>query len=97
MTQNRPPLVRDTQNKVIGGVCSGIANYFGWDVSVVRIITALCLVFAGSPILIYLIMWAVIPSDVSVYGTRLATPEEAYQSGYQRGWQQGYQENHPEN
>lgn len=55
-------LYRDETNKVIGGVCSGIANYFGIDVVVIRVIF-LILLFTGVGILPYLILWIAVPSS----------------------------------
>jgi len=53
-------LYRDEQNKVLGGVCSGIANYFNIDPFVVRI---LWILLAGVNILAYLILWIAVPSS----------------------------------
>jgi phage shock protein PspC (stress-responsive transcriptional regulator) len=45
----------DKVNGKFMGVCAGIANYFGWDATVVRVIWALAVLLGfGSPILIYL-------------------------------------------
>ncbi len=52
-------LYRDEQNKVLGGVCSGIANYFGIEPLVVRI---LWFFLIGVNILGYLILWIAVPS-----------------------------------
>ena len=57
-TQKR--LYRDEQNKVLGGVCSGIANYFNIDPLVVRI---LWIFLIGINILGYLILWIAVPSS----------------------------------
>lgn len=62
-------LFRDPDNKVIGGVCSGIAAYLGWDVTAVRIVMialALPFILNGSLILngvvlAYIIAWIIIP------------------------------------
>jgi len=55
-------LTRTKNNAVLAGVCSGIAKYFGWDPVLVRILfVLLTLVGVGSPILIYLILWIVMP------------------------------------
>jgi phage shock protein PspC (stress-responsive transcriptional regulator) len=50
-------------DSVIGGVCAGIADYFGWDVSLTRLVyTLLTLCVGGFPgMLIYLILWWVAP------------------------------------
>jgi len=64
---NRPKrLYRDEQNKVLGGVCSGIANYFVIEPWVVRI---LWFFLIGINILAYLILWIAVPStSVKVVG-----------------------------
>ena len=62
-------LYRDPDNKVIGGVCSGIAAYFGWDVTIVRIILILLAlpIFTNGAfivkgiVLFYIIGWIIIP------------------------------------
>lgn len=55
-------LYKDPTNKMIGGVCAGLAEYFGVDVSLVRIIfAALALMAVGSPVVVYVILWIVLP------------------------------------
>ena len=62
-------LFRDPDNKVLGGVCSGIAAYFGWDVTIIRIlliILSLPIISGGTFIvkgffLFYIIAWIIIP------------------------------------
>ena len=55
-------LVR-SQNKMIAGVCAGIAEYFGWDVTLFRIVyvlvSILSVAFPG--IVVYLVCWVVMP------------------------------------
>lgn len=55
-------LQRDTRNKVIGGVCAGLANYFGMDASLLRLLLALMILFAGSGFWLYIILWIVMPA-----------------------------------
>jgi phage shock protein PspC (stress-responsive transcriptional regulator) len=55
-------LQRDTRNKVIGGVCAGLANYFGMDASLLRLLLALMVLFAGSGFWLYIILWIVMPA-----------------------------------
>ncbi|MCW3093409.1 MAG: PspC protein [Ferruginibacter sp.] len=64
-------LFRNENDKVIGGVCGGLAAYFGLDSIVVRIIFIL-LAFAGVGLLAYFILWIAVPSSASVEigGTR---------------------------
>jgi phage shock protein C len=52
-----------SNDRFLGGVCAGIAEYFNLDISLVRIAYALISVFsAGFPgLLVYIILWIVIP------------------------------------
>lgn len=54
-------LTRDMGNKMLGGVCSGVANYFGIDPTLVRIIWAILALGYGAGILAYIICWVIIP------------------------------------
>lgn len=62
----RKRLYRDTENRVLGGVCSGMSAYFNIDPVLLRILFVL-LVFlgAGISIVIYLIFWMVVPKAVT--------------------------------
>jgi len=49
------PFRLDKHNAKLMGVCGGIANYFGWDVSLIRIAFVLAALFGvGAPVLIYI-------------------------------------------
>lgn len=51
-----------SNNRMIAGVCSGVADYFGWDITLVRIIYVLLTFFtAFSGGIVYLILWLVMP------------------------------------
>ena len=52
-----------TKDSMIAGVCGGIAEYFGMDKSLVRIIFVLLVLAGFSGILLYLIMWLVVPVE----------------------------------
>ena len=56
-------LYRSTEQRVIAGVCGGIAEYFDIDVTIVRLIAVALLLPGGLPgLLPYIIMWIVVPS-----------------------------------
>jgi phage shock protein C len=61
------PLHRSTRNKVIAGVCGGIAETLGWDPTLVRILyVVLSIASAAFPgILVYIILWLVMPKAES--------------------------------
>ena len=56
-------LYKDHSDKKLCGVCSGIAKYFGIDPTLVRLLWALLVVFAGSGILAYIICAIVMPNE----------------------------------
>lgn len=59
----KPPqqLFRDQKRKILGGVCSGIANYFAIDAVWIRLLFGILAFAYGFTIIVYLIMWAVVP------------------------------------
>ncbi len=57
----RKRLMRDPDNKIIGGVAGGLAAYMGWDATLVRIALFLMLFFFGIVSLIYLLLWIILP------------------------------------
>lgn len=54
-------LYRSRQNRTLAGVCGGIAEYLGWDPTLVRVAWIILTLLGGSGILIYLIFWLVMP------------------------------------
>ena len=52
-----------SRNKMIAGVCAGIAEYFGWEVTLFRVVfvlvSILSVAFPG--ILVYIVLWVVMP------------------------------------
>lgn len=59
------PLRRSRKHRIIGGVCGGLADWLGWDVTLVRVLyVVLSIVSAGFPgILAYIILWFVMPEE----------------------------------
>ncbi|MDD5062955.1 MAG: PspC domain-containing protein [Candidatus Marinimicrobia bacterium] len=55
-------LYRSDQQKIVAGVCGGIAEYFEIDPVLIRLIWIVLIVFGGTGILAYLIAWIVIPT-----------------------------------
>lgn len=62
-TSNKKRMMRDSANEMIGGVASGMAAYFGMDSVWVRLAwILLTIVTSGFMILVYLVLWAVMPA-----------------------------------
>ena len=58
-------LYRSDKDKMIAGVCAGLGNYFGIEPILIRLIFILITLFGGGGVLIYLILWLIIPSESS--------------------------------
>lgn len=61
-TPTTPVLRRPRQGRVIAGVCAGLAQRFGWSTTIVRLLFVLSILLPGPQVIIYVIMWIVIPS-----------------------------------
>jgi phage shock protein C len=57
-------LARTRKGRMLAGVCAGIADYFGLDVTLVRVIVAVVSVITGGAgVLAYLAAWVIIPAE----------------------------------
>ncbi len=59
-------LFRSTDDRVLGGVSSGIASYFGVDVVVIRVVFVISIFLGGAGLLVYLILWIITPEAKSI-------------------------------
>ena len=60
--ENKKKLTRSQSNKMLAGVCGGLAEYFGLDASLIRIIYVLGTIFtAFAGVLVYIVLWIVMP------------------------------------
>ena len=58
-------LTRSRTNRVIGGVAGGIAAYTGLDSGIVRLITAVVVIFTGVGLVAYIAAWIILPEEGS--------------------------------
>lgn len=56
-------LKRSLTDKMLAGVCGGLAKYFEIDTTLIRLIFAFAAIFAGTGILAYLVMWIIVPKE----------------------------------
>jgi phage shock protein PspC (stress-responsive transcriptional regulator) len=56
-------LIRYSDDRVIAGVCSGVARYFGWQPRTIRLAWIVFTLMGGAGIALYLIFWLFMPSD----------------------------------
>jgi len=60
---SRPPLLRSSEDAVVGGVCAGVAEHLGMPPVVMRAVAVLLTVLGGGlGVVIYLVLWAVLPA-----------------------------------
>jgi phage shock protein PspC (stress-responsive transcriptional regulator) len=74
---NRDRVLRDPYDKVIGGVCSGLAHYFGIDPVIIRLIMVVLFLTVGIGFIAYIIAWIAIPAAKSreeLYNTNNGNP-----------------------
>ena len=85
----RGRLYRDETDKILGGVCSGLANYLRVDPTIVRLVFALISFGAGTGILLYILLWVILPSKslVNTSSTKrlYRNPEEKVIAGVASG------------
>ena len=58
---------RSSNDKMIAGVCGGLARYFNIDPSIVRLLFVLAVALGGASPLIYLVLWIVMPKEQAAY------------------------------
>ena len=56
-------LRRPRNGRLIGGVCAALADRFGWNVSLVRLLAVLSIFIPGPQIIFYVIAWVLIPGE----------------------------------
>ena len=63
MARSRRGLVRPRGGRWLGGVCAGIARRFGWSPGLVRVAFVVSCILPGPQVLLYVLLWILIPSD----------------------------------
>lgn len=59
----KEPLTRSATDKMIAGVCGGVARSFGLDASLVRILAVVLSLFFGVVLVVYVALWLVLPLE----------------------------------
>lgn len=55
-------LTRPQQGRVIAGVCAGLAERFGWNANLVRLLFLLSCLLPGPQFVIYIVLWIIMPT-----------------------------------
>ncbi len=81
-------LMRDMDDRFLGGVCSGLGHYFGMESRWVRLLFLLLFIFWGTGLLVYIILWIVVPA-ARTRADRMAMRGEAPNlQNFQRNFQE---------
>jgi phage shock protein PspC (stress-responsive transcriptional regulator) len=56
-------LVRPRENRMIAGVCAGLARRYGMSAGLVRLLFVLSVVLPGSQVIVYLVLWILMPNE----------------------------------
>ncbi|MGR6316870.1 PspC domain-containing protein [Micromonospora soli] len=56
-------LVRPRQGRMFAGVCAGLAQRFGMSAGMVRLLFLLSLLLPGTQVIVYLILWVLMPNE----------------------------------
>ncbi|MBN1630079.1 MAG: PspC domain-containing protein [Thermoleophilia bacterium] len=59
----RKRLYRSRADKMIGGVCGGLGEYFEVDPTIVRVLWVAVTLFGGAGVIAYLILWVIVPEE----------------------------------
>ncbi|RBY96059.1 PspC domain-containing protein [Blastococcus sp. TF02-8] len=70
------PFLRSGTDRMAGGVCGGLAEYTGIDATLWRVGAVLFTLTGGAGVLVYLLLWVVVPSAPLPEGTRPSLLEE---------------------
>ncbi|MCA0435035.1 MAG: PspC domain-containing protein [Austwickia sp.] len=79
-TMAKSGLVRG-DDRWLGGVCSGLARKFGTDPGAVRLIMVLLLLLPGSQLIVYPLLWFVMPDEATAQRLLGAEQLTTYRSG----------------
>lgn len=91
-------LFRDTQNAMLGGVCSGLAVYLNLDPTIVRLITVALLFLSASVVaIVYIILWIVVPAANTPLQRMQMRGEDPTVENIGRSVTQNYREEDPRN
>lgn len=66
MNDSPKRLYRSEDDRQIAGVCGGLAEYFNIDSSLVRLVFMLLFLFGGNGLLIYLLLWWIMPDEQDI-------------------------------
>jgi phage shock protein C len=70
-------LYRSRTERMVAGVCGGLAEYFNVDTTVIRVLFLVLTLFGGSGLVVYVVMWILVPDASKAPPTTSAPPPPA--------------------
>jgi phage shock protein C len=61
--QEHKRLMRSRSDRILGGVCAGLASYFGTDPLLIRLVFVVITLAQGAGILLYILLWVLMPEE----------------------------------
>lgn len=65
-SRSRRRLYRSRRNSSVAGICGGLADFFGVDATLLRLITLFLILFGGLSLWVYIVLWIIIPLEPKV-------------------------------
>ena len=90
-TRTSKRLYRDTENSYVGGVSSGLAHYFGIDAIWIRLIWVLLIFGAGTGVLLYILLWILVPEAQTTAEKIMMTGEPVNISNIEKKIKDGFE------
>jgi phage shock protein C len=59
-------LYRSRNQRMLAGICGGLAEYFNVDATLIRVLFLVLAVFGGTGLVIYVVMWLIVPDETKV-------------------------------
>lgn len=87
-TTERRRLFRDRDDHLVAGICSGIANYFDINSIWIRLLFAFSVPFAGTGVIVYIILWIVIPKAVTRADRMAMKGEKQNLQGFKKNFEE---------
>ena len=90
---NIKKMYRDPDNKVVGGVASGVAAFFGADITLIRVLFVVFTIFFGTGLLVYIILWIALPEAKTITDKMKMQGEPVTLSNIESSIKKGLNEN----
>lgn len=81
MSDEVKKLYRSTDDVMLAGVCSGLAKYFNVDVTLVRVIFVVLALAGLGGVILYLVLWVLVPPEPAAGGMAASAGEESAGEG----------------